>query len=491
MCWLLGFVAAGFLSLTGYYMNLFFYLPRGNDWLVELSVLLRTEKPLWFAFALCGVAAGLAIFLLVYGVFRRKAEGVTASSRRRSLRRAVERLGALSVGFGLNVLLFRIAPVPAFVTDGWDRAAPALLDWRDPERGAAWLGRSHHLEWFCGLGVLASLVVLGLGWSALQGDRRSRRQFLGLAVTMLFVSALVPWSGMLRVLPGSTYGDLVNGGIPEILVQGRFDGVAAEYVDRHHTTFDRSGARLPLGGYHQERFLEQHAEDRVVEGLRRCDAVVLPRAAYWDSRGLSIQLSSRAAAGPVGRILTVPRYADRWYVSDAGQPGRALPYGGKPLEQELTGVSRVILKADWMIPYDELREILVSLRQAGVDRVDLATVPLGFAPGPVNSLRWVESATAPTFQPTYRRSTPRVLMVKKYTPLEAFATVPATTCRVGGDGGQWLVFRWNLARRETLAPVQRLPEPQNYGELIALLERIRAGGAEAVVLPPTLENFLP
>ncbi len=474
---------SGCLSLTGYYMTLFFYFPRGNGWLIELSALMRTETPLWFAFASCGAAAGLAMYLLVDGALRGPVGEGAFDSRAMSWRRGIERAGALSVGFGLNVLLFRIAPVQPLTTYGWDRAAPALLEGYEPGGDPAWWGQSHQLEWFCGFGALASLVVLLQGWSALRHDPHSRRQFAGLAVAVYLFGAGVYGAGALRLLPESVRRDLDRLGYREMLLEGRVDGRAGEFTDRHIASFSSDGTPLPVDGYWQEWVLGAYADDQVAQAIGVCDAVVLPRASYWAPEGVSIQLSRDATDQPAERVLTVPRYAARWYLASPERPGRALPRAGSGLEQELQEISRVILKADVMVPYSELLEILGSLREAGVDRVDLATVPLGFEPGPTRSLRWVEHPNVPTFRPGDSRFG-RTVTIRKYgPPPAAFATVPTPWCRSAGDEERWLAHQWKRVEPNSLKPVLRIPEPQNHGELIALLERIRAGGSEAVVLP--------
>lgn len=385
----IGLVVTWTLTVTyWFYFQILFLenvvLLRDRISLDSASVLLTTAEPLWYACWFPTLAFGLSW----YGFIQRPVDRPTDDPLRSGAvwRARFQRNMLLCTGASLLLLCWRVLSAYALTAGilaessrtlfafhwGWDNS------WSSSQ--VLWLFALIGLLG-CGLIYMQLLVLV---------DRfnHGRRTATVLAGVLAIAGLLIPWSGLLYKLPLPVNGDTFSLNTEGALYQGLlldeddYQGEARLAVITYLQTHDDDGQKAEyrhlLNDFIQDRQIPADDSDFDYSTLN-CEVCRLPVVAGWTVNGLAVRLTDQEPVESLAPalVLEIPRRATDCRVYD---PRDLSTFVRKPLAELpglLAGVDWIVLKLDVAVKMVTVREILSSLEEMGIRRIDLAVLPHG------------------------------------------------------------------------------------------------------------------
>ena len=401
------------LTLTGFYESvaLASQLYEWTDGLLVTSKVVRALHLHWIANLLPALAFSLGWYTFTQRS-RRGRPRRPQSSRGRLLQARI--LGNLVVALCGGTTLHRVWTVWFLCAFDEGFASTAILENLAHENFAysprgmeAWLAAYT----FCAVAAL-TLIVIGMESFFLLRELGVDRRPIAVVFTILVaVGLLVPTLGLYGwvgaplppvVLAGESWPDGMRSVIRGESLPGDWSDVL--------TTFDGEGTlRRPR---------DLRRQPSPYEDPSVCETTVLPIAPIL-SWLVTLRLSSADAQAPLlERVLEVPASGEEFRLYRRG----ALVPESHPIEELATWTHPtdwLLVKLDASLAWEEVRQILIHLRDRGVRRISLAVRSIGSwnLPPNENPLLVLDArSSAPLFEVEHRHSGTSVVYVSRWVP---------------------------------------------------------------------------
>lgn len=449
--------------------------------------MLRSVDPLWYTCFFSALAFGIGWYGLAWRLFARDKSPLGSSFDRLN---KMQTYGGFCVGVCTYTITYRVLPFHPMTTNGVDLQSKKLAffsNW-----SGVWYGAESILQTQAAISALAAGFLAVKTWGLLPTQSKIRLRFAILIALLAGVGMMVPVLGVLRIVPTPFEETVRKLDLDEPLNRGLFlddpayEVEADQALATYFMTHAADGTPLSLGQVMREQVPGWESLDDAELRHRRCELCRLPEAAIWTTQGLAFLLGTKSfQAESPSLIVEVPRHPEtiRVYGLEAQAPVHIV--SKEDLGAELAGTPWLVLKIDQLVSGKDVFSLLRTIRDSGVQRVDLAVIPYGFKTVskriPQLALDSVVGAAPFKARESWKNS--NVVVISKYVPPygQPIDPRPICTSRAGRE------FDEPWTRYETESP-GALPElvrmtfkpDEDYRELIAKMQSIWTAGVSVV-----------